>query len=97
MATLPNDDRPALGNELKPAVALVSAWVAQLARNESLDPALLATKADIVDFLSGFADSRLNKGWRRNLVGTRIHSLVNGKAALAFDREIGLILEARTV
>ncbi|MBV30525.1 MAG: hypothetical protein CL504_07820 [Actinobacteria bacterium] len=97
VATLPNDDRPALGNELKPAVALVSAWVAQLARNESLDPALLATKADIVDFLSGFADSRLNKGWRRNLVGTRIHSLVNGKAALAFDREIGLILEARTV
>ena len=95
--TLPSDDRPALGNELKPAVALVSAWVAQLARNESIEPALLATKADIVDFLSGFTDSRLNKGWRRDLVGTRIHSLVNGKTALAFDRETGLILEDRTV
>jgi ribonuclease D len=86
-----------LGNELKPAVALVSAWVAQLARNESIEPALLATKADIVDFLSGFTDSRLNKGWRRDLVGTRIHSLVNGETALAFDRETGLILEPRTV
>jgi hypothetical protein len=66
---------------------LVSAWVAQLARDERLDPALLATRADIVAFLRGDADARLNSGWRNELVGDGIRRLVGGEAGLTFDPE----------
>jgi len=70
---------------LRPAVTLVSAWISQLARDEDLDPALLATRADLVDYLRGDSDARLRKGWRQELVGSRITALVDGEAALAFD------------
>ncbi len=42
-----------LDRNMRPAVTLVSAWVGQLARDERIDPALLATRADIVAFLRG--------------------------------------------
>ena len=42
-----------MSKELRPAVALASAWVAQLSRDEEVDAALLATRTDVVEFLSG--------------------------------------------
>ena len=76
-----------LDRSLRPAVTLVSAWVAQLARDERLDPALLATRSDIVSFLRGDDDARLGSGWRNDLVGDGIRRLVGGQAGLTFDGE----------
>ena len=83
---LPSKDAAAgLERRLRPAVTLVSAWISQLARDEDLDPALLATRSDLVDYLRGDEDARLRRGWRQELVGSRITALVDGDAALAFD------------
>ena len=76
-----------LDRSMRPAVTLVSAWVAQLARDERLDPALLATRADIVSFLRGDDGARLGTGWRNDLVGDGIRRLVGGEAGLTFDGE----------
>ncbi len=76
-----------LDRNMRPAVTLVSAWVGQLARDERLDPTLLATRADIVAFLRGDADARLGVGWRNDLVGDGIRRLVGGEAGLTFDPE----------
>lgn len=70
---------------LRPAVALVSAWLVQHARDVSMDASLLATRTDIVELLSEAPDARLATGWRRSLVGDAIGRLVRGEAALAFD------------
>jgi ribonuclease D len=83
-----------LDRALRPAVTLVSAWVSQLARDERLDPALLATRADLVAFLRGDADARLATGWRNELVGEGIRRLVGGEAGLTFDGEGRLRLTA---
>jgi len=58
-----------VSKELRPAVALASAWVAQLARDEEVDAALLATRSDVVEFLSFKPEARLGQGWRAGLVG----------------------------
>ena len=76
-----------LDRNLRPAVTLVSAWVAQLARDERLDTALLATRSDIVAFLRGDDDARLASGWRAELLGEGIRRLVGGEAGLTFDGE----------
>jgi ribonuclease D len=83
-----------LDRNMRPAVTLVSAWVGQLARDERIDPALLATKADIVAFLRGDDDARLGAGWRNELVGDGIRRLVGGEAGLTFDPEGRLRLHA---
>ncbi len=76
-----------LDRSMRPAVTLVSAWVGQLAKDERLDPALLATRADIVAFLRGDDEARLGAGWRNELVGDGIRRLVGGEAGLTFDPE----------
>ena len=80
----------------RPAVALVSAWVGQLAADLDVDPALLATRADLHAFLRGDGTARLATGWRNELVGEPVHDLVDGRAALAFDGRGGLVLEDRS-
>lgn len=85
-----------LDRTLRPAVTLVSAWIAQLADDLSIDAGLLATRADLHSFLRGDADARLANGWRHELVGTPVRHLVEGHAALAFDGRGGLSLEARS-
>lgn len=79
-----NDD---LDRKLRPAVTLISAWVGQLARDERIDTALLATRSDIVAFLREDGDARLASGWRQELVGDGIRGLVSGSAGLTFDGE----------
>ena len=85
-----------LDRELRPAVALVSAWVSQLSRNLEIDTGLLGTRADIEALLRGDPDARLSHGWRAELVGEPIRRLVDGEAALAFDRGGELRLETRS-
>jgi ribonuclease D len=87
---------PELPGELRPAVPLISAWVSQLARELELETSMLATRADLEDLLRGVPEARLTQGWRAELVGEPIRRLLEGEAALAFDRTEGLILEDRS-
>ncbi|MDQ6839785.1 MAG: HRDC domain-containing protein [Actinomycetota bacterium] len=93
LALPPTDEVP---REMRPAVALAAAWVAQLGRERELDPALVATRWDIGTFLRGDPGSRLNFGWRAEMAGEPLRRLLAGEAALAFDGQGGLTLEARS-
>ncbi len=84
-----------MNKELRPAVSLASAWVAQLSRDEQVDAALLATRTDVVEFLSGKPGARLGEGWRAGLVGVPLSRLANGEASLALDGHGKLLLEKR--
>jgi ribonuclease D len=95
MAAEPPEAPPStddLERDLRPAVALVSAWVSQMARQEKIDTTLLATRADLVALLRGDSDARLASGWRSELLGDGIRRLVAGRAALTFDGQGGLRL-----
>ncbi len=87
---------PDLARELRPVVTLVTAWISQLARDHQLDPALLATRADVEGLLREDPGCRLLEGWRADLVGEPIRQLVAGEAAVAFDGGGRLVLEARS-
>ena len=89
----PTDD---LTRELRPAVALVASWIAQLARTVRIDATLLATRSDIAALLRGDPEARLAKGWRSHLVGEPIRRLVDGEASLAFAGDGQLVLEERS-
>jgi ribonuclease D len=95
--TPPRSDAPThdLDRRLRPAVALVAAWVAQLARELEIETSLVATRSDIEALLAKAPDARLATGWRAELVGERIRRLVEGEAALAFDGAGNLVLEDR--
>jgi len=81
-----------LERDLRPAVTLISAWVSQVAKSEKIDTATLATRSDLVAFLSADPSARLARGWRKEILGEGIERLVSGKAALTFDRGVGLRL-----
>jgi ribonuclease D len=82
---------------LRPAVTLVSAWIAQLARDLRIDVALLATRADVVALLRADPHARLSVGWRADLVGEPIRRLVSGDVAVAFRPGTGdVVLEERS-
>lgn len=84
-----------LDRKLRPAVALVAAWVSQLSRDLEIETSMVATRHDIESLLGGDSDARLTRGWRADLVGERIRRLVEGEAALAFDGRGNLVLEDR--
>ncbi|HNJ98427.1 MAG TPA: HRDC domain-containing protein [Ilumatobacteraceae bacterium] len=90
--SLPAHDGEELDRHLRPAVSLISAWVSEVAREQRIDAALLATRSDLVSFLRGDADSRLAHGWRNEFLGDGIRRLVEGRAALTFDGKGGLRL-----
>lgn len=81
-----------LERELRPAVTLVSAWVSQVAKTERIDTSMLATRADLIALLSGDPEARLARGWRAELLGDGIRRLLEGRAALTFDKGAGLRL-----
>jgi len=81
---------------LRPAITLVSAWIAQLGRNLRMDPALLATRGDVVAFLQGRPGARLAEGWRAELIGDAVRRLAEGKVAIAFEADGRLVLETRS-
>lgn len=76
---LPEADR--IDRSLAPAVTVLGAWLAQRASELDLDPALLATRADLTALLHD-RSSRLAKGWRADLVGEPLQRLLRGEAAL---------------
>lgn len=81
-----------LERELRPAVTLISAWVGQVAKSERIDTSMLATRADLIALLSGDPDARLAHGWRAELLGEGVRRLLEGRAALTFDKGAGLRL-----
>jgi ribonuclease D len=89
---LPAPDGEELERTMRPAVALVSAWVSEVARQERIDTALLATRHDLVAFLRNDSGARLSSGWRHDLLGDGIRRLVAGGAGLTFDGRGGLRL-----
>jgi ribonuclease D len=76
---------------LEGLAALIGAWVAQQARNHSIDPALLATRRDIEACLQNEPDCRLSEGWRAQLVGAAVERIAAGQAAVAFDGRGSLV------
>lgn len=81
-----------LDRRLRPAVTLVSAWISEVARRQEIDPALLGTRHDIVEFLCEKETARLSIGWRWDVVGHQLRDIVAGRAGLAFDGRGGLFL-----
>jgi ribonuclease D len=77
---LPEPDR--IDRSLAPAVTILAAWLTQRANELDLDPAVLATRADLTQMLQG-NPSRLASGWRAAMVGEPLRRLLNGKAVLA--------------
>ncbi len=75
---------------------LATAYVAQRAGDLELDPAILATRADLVDFMQDPPHGRLASGWRNDLVGDGLRRLATGKASLSFDGRGALVLEERS-
>ncbi len=88
--------RDGVDSTFRPAVTLASAWVSQLARNADLDASLVATRADIEALVRADGTSRLLTGWRADVAGIPVTRLLEGDAALAFDGEGSLVLEARS-
>lgn len=88
----PVSDAEDVDKSLRPAVTLVSAWITELARQSELDPALLGTRRDIVDLISGAAHARMAHGWRADIVGRDVSDLVEGRKALTFTPERALRL-----
>ncbi|MGD0083874.1 MAG: HRDC domain-containing protein [Acidimicrobiales bacterium] len=80
----------------RPMIALASAYVGQRAADLELDPAILATRADLVGFFQDVPVGRLTRGWRRELIGESLGRLARGGAALAFDGQGELVLEERS-
>jgi ribonuclease D len=78
---------------LAPAVTVIGAWLAQRASELDLDPAVLATRADLTQLLHG-APSRIATGWRADLVGAPIKRLLEGKATIVL-RDGGRRVELR--
>jgi len=88
---LPEPER--VDRSLAPAVTVIGAWLTQRAAELELDPALLATRAELAQLLAG-EPSKLANGWRAELVGEPLQRLLTGEAVLALC-ESGRKLELR--
>ena len=82
--------------ESRPGLALVSAWVGQIARAEKVDATLLATRHDLVSFLRGDEHAKLATGWRAQIVGDVLQRLMRGDVSVALDASGDLVLEQRS-
>jgi len=88
---MPESDR--VDRSLAPAVTVLGAWLAQRAAELDLDPAVLATRAELTQLLQG-SKSRIGSGWRAELVGAPLQRLLRGEAALVM-RDGGRRIELR--
>jgi ribonuclease D len=77
------------------AAAIVANWVTQRARELEVDPAILATRADVEAFLDS-GTGRLGTGWRNDVVGEPVRMLAEGRASVALDTAGRLVLEERS-
>lgn len=62
-------------------ISLCLAWLAQRASREDLDLTVLGTRDDVTSLVLG-EPSRLSYGWRDELVGRELSSIIDGTAAL---------------
>ncbi len=86
-------DKPDDGPELDAAVALLVAYVHELARAERIEKQLLATREDVKALVYG-RPSRLDVGWRAEVAGAGLNRLLDGKAVIRLtDRGRHLRLE----
>jgi ribonuclease D len=74
-------DKPDDGPELEAAVALLVAYVAELARAQRIEKQLLATRDDIKALVHG-RPGRLATGWRSEVAGAALHRLLDGEAVI---------------
>ena len=81
--------------DIRAAVALVTAYIYQLARDVEIDPSLLGTRNDIEALISGDTNSKLAKGWRGKVVGEVVENILGGKVSLVFDGGNRILLEPR--
>jgi ribonuclease D len=74
-------------NRLSPSQdALVDVMMAVVrisAENNSLNPAVLATRKHLEKLLAGETDSSLMQGWRKKLIGDQLQALLDGELDLA--------------
>jgi ribonuclease D len=76
------EDEPNVG-VASGVAALLTTWIAQLADELDIDPALLATRADLRALLADVPDARLRTGWRHDIVAEPIRRLMHGEVAVA--------------
>ena len=88
----PDNDLP---GHLQPLAALLAAWMSQQARDLSIDGPLLATRADLEAYLRRDPDNRLSRGWRAELAGASLARIVDGSAAVGYERSGRLVLVDR--
>ncbi len=84
------------GSAARPAVTLAAAWLAERAQALRIDPAILATRADLALYLQERPEGRLVDSWRRPLIGEPLGRLARGELALAFGEDGSLVLEERS-
>ena len=85
VVNLPNGSGEEIDKRLKPAVNLMTAWISELARLHRIDATLLGTRADVDALLRRDESCRLLSGWRRDIVGSDLEDILNGRAGLSFD------------
>jgi len=85
VVNLPNGSGQEIDKRLKPAVNLMTAWISELARLHRIDATLLGTRADVDALLRRDESCRLLSGWRRDIVGSDLEDILNGRAGLSFD------------
>jgi ribonuclease D len=89
--------RADIDRSLLPAVTILLAWTTQRAAELGLDPALLATRADLEALLNGGPDARLASGWRNDVVAEPLRRLLSGEAVVALvDGGRGIELQDRS-
>jgi ribonuclease D len=91
-APLPQDARPPAPNpDDGPLIALAEAFVRARARQAGLAYELLASRADLQAIVAGLranreeADVRTLRGWRRELAGTELLELLDGRVSLSVN------------
>jgi ribonuclease D len=75
-------ERDQTDRSLAPALSVIAAWITQRAGELRLEPSLLATRADLGELLNS-GNGRLSHGWRADIVGAPIASLIAGDTSIA--------------
>lgn len=79
---------------IQPTASVCLAWIAQRAEEEAIDASVLGTRNDVVRLIVG-EPTRLDTGWRNELIGRDLLALVNGDKSLVVDKGQRLLLVDR--
>ncbi|MCI0667789.1 MAG: ribonuclease D [Methylococcaceae bacterium] len=69
-------------------ISLLSGVVHQLALEHSLSAPTLAPRKEIEQLVSGNPDSKLLHGWRKAIVGERLHAILGGELAISIQNGV---------